>query len=97
MLLVEIPRCEFKNARVVDTLRCVPNIMVKIKGLDCFLRSIRRRVKHVGCFSFARPGFVVVRVRVRVRLGLVWGYGGKRRGLRTWAEQSGKYFLFLEV
>jgi len=29
----------------------VPDIMVKIKGLDRFLPSIRRRVKHVGCFA----------------------------------------------
>ena len=27
--------------------RCVLDGMVKVEGLDCFLTSIRRRVKHV--------------------------------------------------
>ena len=31
----------------IVTERCVPDGMVRIEGLDRFLTSIRRRVKHV--------------------------------------------------
>ena len=48
--------------------RCVPDMMVKIEGLDCLLPSIRRRVKHVkeGLFQL----FDKTRLYKPARLGL---------------------------